>query len=181
MLQLNGHLQRSVSLTQMSEWRRASQTPKAGKCTFLGLGRRTTVLDMLSVCRGFSCTASTLRWPRNVWVSQSADYHDVPDKWFTGLPRNESQPIWTLAIGSRQAAPLFAYWNTSRCQRACYCIVDGMVRSCLAWCLTHQAMKAVGIHQRTIHSDICERHRRYNRGVEQLPRGLRRQSLSVRS
>jgi len=40
MLQLNGHPQRSEGLTPRSEWRRASQMPKAGKCTFLG-GRRT--------------------------------------------------------------------------------------------------------------------------------------------
>ena len=37
---LNGHPQRSESLTLRSEWRRASQTPKAGRCTFLG-GQRT--------------------------------------------------------------------------------------------------------------------------------------------
>ena len=38
MLQLDP--QRSESPTLRSEWRRASQTPKAGRCTFLG-GRRT--------------------------------------------------------------------------------------------------------------------------------------------
>ena len=40
MLQLNGHPQRSKSPTLRSKWRRASQPPKAGRCTFLG-GRRT--------------------------------------------------------------------------------------------------------------------------------------------
>ena len=60
----------------------------------------------------------------------SADCHNVPGQWFTGLPRNESQPIWALAIGSRQAARLVAHRDTCHCQRACSAIA-----SLMAWCL----------------------------------------------
>jgi len=108
-----------------------------------------------SACFLFAAASAALPADWDDRETYEADYRDVPGVWFTGLPRNESQPIWTLAIGSRQAARLFAHCNTCRCQRACYCIVDVMVPSCPAWCLfTHQAMKAVGVHQRSTATSV---------------------------